>query len=451
MKKSISRRDFLKAAALTSAGAVLAACTSPTAAPAATATTTTATGGGLEGTIRVFALMGVPVTPVCQLLVAAVQAKNPKLNIKLDGYDGSAEKIYTAAAAGTLDDVFFNSDGNLVPFVANKVCLDLKPYATVDPDISLDDIFAPMLGLGSFNGGVYMLPEALDVIVMYYNKALLTKAGADMPTTDWTWDDFIANMKKVVAISKSATGVPDYWGSTMGNWWAQLIPFIYGYGGKVYDATTNKSTWSDPKTIAGLTAYFDMWTKDNIQVPLGMDLGGDAFALGKSATMMTIEGARTGEQAAIATKFDWDVQLVPKAPDGKHHAGMGCWGLSVYANSKMKQAAYEFAKTLVTPSIQFILAQQQLAVPLVKSVANDPSWMQGLPTPPANLKAFVDAANDADLPPVNFPSACGSVYSGIVNKAYQDAMAAVVQNGADVTQAFTAADATIQACLDKNK
>jgi ABC-type glycerol-3-phosphate transport system substrate-binding protein len=117
----------------------------------------------------------------------------------------------------------------------------------------------------------------------------------------------------------------------------------------------------------------------------------------------------------------------------------------------MTEAAYQYVKTLDTPAMQSLLAKQELAVPLVKSVANDPSWMKGLPTPPTNLMAFVTGANDADLPPVDFPAACGSVYSGIVNKAYLDAIDNVLYGKKSVTDAFAEADTTIQACLDTNK
>lgn len=458
MSKIMSRRNFLKAAALTGAGAALAACSTPTAAPTTAAATAAPTGAApvsaLEGTIKVFALVGAPVTPVCNQIKAILTSKYPKLTIKIDPYDGTQEKIFTAAAAGTLDDVFFNSDGNIVPFANNNVTLDLKPLASVDKDFSLDDIFPNMLGLGTFNGQVMMFPEALDVVTMYYNKDLLAKAGADMPTDTWTWDDFITNMKKVVAISKNAQGVPDFWGldNQTYNWWATVIPWVYGYGGKVWDPATHKSTWTDPKTLEGLTAYTDMWTKDNIVQPLGSDVGGQAFLMGKAAVWTHIEGVRpTVRTAGKAIPFDWDVQLMPKMPDGKHHSGMGCWGLSVYSKSKMTQAAYEFAKTMVTPSMQLLLAQQELAVPLVKSVANDPTWMEGLPTPPTNLIAFVKGADDADLPPVDFPANCGSVYSGIVNKAYLDALEAVLRGTKPVDQAFKEADTTIQGCLDTNK
>jgi multiple sugar transport system substrate-binding protein len=450
MSKTMSRRNFLKAAALTGAGAALAACT-----PKAVATPTTAPSSGtpastMEGELRVLALQGPPVTPVCNQIGAIVTSKYPKLTIKYELYPGDVAVLYTQAAAGTLSDVFFNSDGNIVPFANNNVTLDLKPLAIADKEFNLDDIFPSMLGLGTFNGKVMMFPEALDVVTMYYNKDLLTKAGAAMPTADWTWDDFITNMEKVVAISKNAQGVPDFWGidNQTWSWWATVIPWIYGYGGKVWDPATKKSTWSDPKTLQGLTAYADMWKK--VGQPLGTDVGGQSFMLGKAAVWTHIEGVRSSVRTAgKAVPFDWDVQIMPKMPDGKHHTGMGCWGLSVYAKSKMQPAAYEFAKTLVTPAMQRALAQQELAVPLVKSVANDPSWMQGLPTPPTNLMAFVSGADDADLPPVDFPAACGSVYQGIVSTEYIAALEAVLRGTKTVDQAFKDADTTIQPCLDK--
>jgi anaerobic selenocysteine-containing dehydrogenase len=91
MSKTMSRRNFLKAAALTGAGAALAACSSPTAAPTATAAAAAATAGptapapaaALEGTIKIFALQGAPVTPVCNQIAAIVTSKYPKLTIKI--------------------------------------------------------------------------------------------------------------------------------------------------------------------------------------------------------------------------------------------------------------------------------------------------------------------------------------------------------------------------------
>ena len=138
-------------------------------------------------------------------------------------------------------------------------------------------------------------------------------------------------------------------------------------------------------------------------------------------------------------------------PDGKHRTGMGTWSLSVFAKSKMKDAAYEFVKHLITPSIQTLMASKEIAVPLLKSLTKDTSWASGLQTPPKNFQAFVKGADDAVLPPTDYPADCGSYYSGLMMTNYQGALEAVIRGTKTAEDAFKAADDAIQACLDKNK
>jgi len=449
MSKTISRRNFLKLAAATGTGAVLAACgTQPTATPVAPISSQ------FTGTLRVLGLPGAPVQPANDLLTAGFTSRYPGMQVKYEYIQGTYdEQLYTAAAAGTLADVFFCADLYVVPFAAHGVTLDLKPAAESDPTVKLDDVFPNMLGLSTFNNKIIMFPSGLDVVVMYYNRTLLKQAGVGDPPDTWTWDDYAANMQKVTALAKDAQGNPQYWGMSNGawSWWATVYPWIVGYGGDIVDSTNKKSTWSDPKTLGGLKAYANLWTTAKVAQPMGLDVGGDAFTLGRAATTFTIQAARPGYRDAIKDKFDFDVQLVPKMPNGKHETGMGTWGMSVYSKSKQIDAAFQYLKGLISPNIQRILAKQMVVVPLNKSVTSDPTWMDGIPTPPKNLMAFVKAADDAILPYMNYPGACGSFYSGIVSKAYSDALEAVLRGKSTPEEAFPGADKTIQDCLDQQK
>jgi multiple sugar transport system substrate-binding protein len=281
--------------------------------------------------------------------------------------------------------------------------------------------------------------------------ASVTAAGAEVPKDTWTWDDFIANTKKITELEKDENGNPMYWGLSNGtwNWWATYDPWIVGYGGKILD--NGKSTWSDPKTIEGIKAYTELWTKHNVAQPLGLDVGGDAFTLGRAAVWTHIPGQRSGVRTNVADKFKWDVQVLPLMPDGKHRTGMGAWGLSAYANSKNKDLAYEYVKLLISPSIQSILAKKEMGTPLVKSVANDPSWMEGQPTPPTNLQAFIKGADDAILPEMNYPAECGSFYAGELNTSITTALENILRGVMGVEEALKEIDDTTQKCLDENK
>lgn len=454
--KALSRRDFLKVTTVTAGAAVLAACQAATPAPTEEVKPAEVKAPAeMEGELRMLTLQGPPVEPVQELILVALQSKYPKVKVKFE-YDGAgnAEKYYTAAASGTMADVFFSADLWVVPFAKNSVSMDLKPYAEADPEMDLNDIFPSMLGLGTFNGQIHMVPSSLDVVTMYYNKTLFEQAGAELPTDQWTWDDLVTQCKKIVELEKDEQGNPKYWGLShtsngVWGWWAAYYPWIVGYGGKILDG--GKSTWSDPKTVAGLKAYTDLWTVHNIAQPLGMDLGGDSFRLGRAAIYTHIPGVRTGLRTDVGDKFDWDVQLMPKMPDGKHRTGMGAWGLSAYNGGKMKDLAYQYVKTMVTPSLQSLMARKEMATPLVKSVANDPSWMENLPKPPTNLTAFVKGADEAVLPVMDYPADCGSFYAGELSQSISTALESILRGTTSVEDALKAIDETTQICLDKNK
>lgn len=145
------------------------------------------------------------------------------------------------------------------------------------------------------------------------------------------------------------------------NWWATVYPWVEGYGGKIL--ADGKSTWSDPKSLAGLQAYADLWAKHNIAQPLGLDVGGDSFQLGRAAIYTHIQAMRTPIRDNVGDKFEWDVQLMPLMPDGKHRTGMGTWGMSVYSGSKQAELAYQYVKNIITPDVQRQMTKAEIIVP----------------------------------------------------------------------------------------
>ena len=456
LKRVVSRRDFLRLTMAASGVAALAACAAP-AAPAAPAASSGAAASEAAAPaaepveLRVSILQGAPVEPVNNFLSEATIAKNPTVTTKFEFISGDlAELVYAQAAAGTLADVFFSADLFAVPFAKNGVSLDLRAMAEGDADVDLDDVFPAMLGLGTVDNEIHFLPSGLDVVTMYYNKTLFEQAGAELPTDTWTWDDLITNCKLITEMEKDESGNPKYWGMSNAtwNWWATVYPWVVGHGGLIL--ADNKSTWSDPKTVEGLQAYADLWAKHNIAQPLGLDVGGDSFQLGRAAIYPYIQAVRTPIRDNVADKFEWDVQVMPLMPDGKHRTGMGTWGMSAYSGSKNPELAYQYVKNIITPDVQTKMTKAEIIVPLLRSIAEGSEWMQGLKTPPQNFMAFVNGADDAILPVMDHPADCGSFYVGVVQQAYQAALEEVIRGTKGAEEAFTAADVTIQACLDEN-
>jgi multiple sugar transport system substrate-binding protein len=134
----------------------------------------------------------------------------------------------------------------------------------------------------------------------------------------------------------------------------------------------------------------DQWHKHQIAKPIGVDVGGDAFLLEKSATTLNIPGMCVTYRENIADKFEWDVVRVPAHPKGPF-TGMGTYGYAVSANAQRPQAAWDFVKYLASPTGQSIIARTYAGIPLLKSMADDPTWRE-LPPPPANKDAFILSA-----------------------------------------------------------
>ena len=101
------------------------------------------------------------------------------------------------------------------------------------------------------------------------------------------------------------------------NWWAWYVPWIVGYGGSLLAEDGRTVTLASPESLAGLTAYTNMWTVDGINQPLDFDAGGDCFFVGKCATSFTIAGQMSALRALDPQPFVWDVEVIPTLPNGK--------------------------------------------------------------------------------------------------------------------------------------
>jgi multiple sugar transport system substrate-binding protein len=394
-------------------------------------------------TIRFGTLTGSFIDGVNKMMVDQFQAAHPDVTVTTEVITGDDISIplIAQAAAHSLPDVIFTADLYVVPFAKAGISIDMEPLAKADPTFDLSDVYENMLALSKVEGkGIYMIPSSYDVVTLYFNKSIFEAAGAPLPTADSTWDDVIASCK--IIKEKTDNYCIPY---TSLKWWAVYVPWIMGYGGSVLSEDGKTAMFNSPETLAGLEAFTDMWTKDGIGQPSDFDAGGDCFIVGKCALQLTIPGPMASLRALEPQPFDWDVEVIPSLPNGKV-TGMGTYGFSVTADATDPALAWEFIKGLLSPETQKQVALNYSGMPLLKSLRNDPDIL-ALPGPPDNIEAFLKNGENG-ITPTYFPGDCGSLYAGQINSEINSAFDAVVDGGASVTDAFTAANDTIQSCLN---
>jgi multiple sugar transport system substrate-binding protein len=465
-KKNVQKKTMI--AAFAAIAIVTAACAAPaapaapaattapaaaeaTAAPAAAeATTAPATAGEISPDIAeeitVYNVPGAP-TKVIDLMKTEFAKKYPnvKITVNTHGSGDFAEALFAKGAANNLEDIVFNADLYVPPFVDANLLVDMEALAKADKNFNFDDIYPSILGLGQVatTPGVFMLPSGLDTVQMYYNKTMWEAAGAPLPTDKTTWDEFIAACK-VVMEKNPDTFCFDH---GAGNWWAYFVPWVEGYGGRVLSEDGKTSQFSTAEARAGLTAYGELWTKHKVAVPPGSNIT-DCFVVQKCAAFFHIPAFINDFRTKIGDKFEWDVQFSPAHPV-KHVTGMGTYGFSISKNADNPQLAWEFLKLMAQPDIQLEMFKQRLSAPLLKSMATNPAVMNPDDgQPPANMAAFVNGGN-IGIFPQNYPVSCGGLYSGQVNSAINAMLESIIRGAKTVDQATTDADAEIQACLDR--
>ena len=133
-----------------------------------------------------------------QAIVDAFHVANPKITVKVTVSDWEPywDKLQTSIAGGDAPDVFA-MDGPLFPdYQTRDVLLDLKPFIDRDgydlgqlADQAVADFTTP--------DGQFGLPRDLNVVALYYNKAMFDAAGIPYPDDTWDWAKLTDVAKKL--------------------------------------------------------------------------------------------------------------------------------------------------------------------------------------------------------------------------------------------------------------
>lgn len=385
-----------------------------------------------------------------QIVVDQYAKENPGVKIEFEPIPTTyVDKITAMQTGGTLPDVIYVADAHVKPFAANKIAADMDKLAAKDKasQALLKDVYPAMLDLGRVKSipGQYMLPWALDVLVMYYNKSMFKASGVEFPKPSWTLDDLIIAAK---AMTKPADNPAQGQYGVNLSWtaWSEYVPWMRGFGGDLVSADGKQQLIDSAGSVEGIEAMSSLVTKHKVAPPIGTDFGGNAFQLGKVGIVFGIRNASVANRKNIGTNFDWDVELRPAFPK-KRVTGMGTAGTGVSTQTKLPDAAWQLAKYTISPPAQKIYSSSYGSVPVLQSMKADASW-RSLAAPPANIDTFLKAADYGTLPP-DTPLSCGTVYVGDLNVLMTKTLTDIVNGKVAPGTGLRDAAEQVKACLAK--
>ncbi|MBA2718560.1 MAG: sugar ABC transporter substrate-binding protein [Chloroflexi bacterium] len=332
--------------------------------------------------------------------VEALTQEHPNVSVTVEPQAGDdySQKITLQAASNTLPDVFWIHDQGIKAFAEKGITLDLAQCA-----VDTSDFYESMLALGQHQGRQYMLPRDYNHLVTMYNVDMFTKAGVPLPKDGWTWDEMVDAARKLTI--KDANGKTTQYGIEGDNfsWWAITVPAIRGFGGEVISAAGDVAVDSD-EAAKGIDALYQLVKQgvatNEFQSPT------EFLENGQAAMYFHVRPIVGATNDVIAGKFKWDFATFPKFPV-KHVVGTGTSGYAISATTKHPEEACQLLALIGSEAGQKIFSSTGNAVPILKSLADDPGW-RAVPDPSLNHDAFVEFPEADSLPiEVQLPAAVG--------------------------------------------
>ncbi len=179
-------------------------------------------------------------------------------SIKVDFFanDAYKTKVRTAVGAGEGPTFIYGWGGGVLEsYVDAGQIEDLTGFLAENPEVK-DRYLQSVLKSGEIDGKTYAIPNTtIQPIVLYYNKELFEKVGAQPPKT---WDELMALVPKFkeAGVAPFSLGGQSKWPDLM--WLEYLVDRIGGP--EVFNniAANKPDAWSDPAVVEALTKIQDL-------------------------------------------------------------------------------------------------------------------------------------------------------------------------------------------------
>lgn len=198
-KNMISRRDFLKAAGLTTMAAGLVAC-GGSASSSSTASSASATAASADAekqlTVTWWGNQTRNERTIATLDLYAEQNPGVTFDPQVAEWADYWNKLATASAGKSLPDIIQMDYKYLDQYVTNGLLTDLTPYVE-DGTLDVSNVDEGILNTGKgVDGGLYAICIGINAPALVYNKTLLDEAGITV-SDNMTVDEFKALCKEI--------------------------------------------------------------------------------------------------------------------------------------------------------------------------------------------------------------------------------------------------------------
>ncbi|MBA2276130.1 MAG: sugar ABC transporter substrate-binding protein [Chloroflexia bacterium] len=368
--------------------------------------------------LQVTVWVGEPEFQAMQELAARYTESHPGVTVEfiniVDGGPWGRDQLQRMIAGGTPPDLMMMNTGQFEAFGSRDALANLDERIAAD---QLDlGVYWPAAVEGCKVGGaVHGLPKDISAHLVYLNTDFFADAGVELPSPEWTWDQYREVCKALVGQDKWGTSIePAAWS------WGS---FIHTNGGQILSDDRTECRLTMPESTEALQAYFSVLTEDQSAVPPGAlpqtPGGRDQWLAGIIG--ITMAGPWFRPTVVEADAFKWTVVPYPRPAGGEAPLSVlytDQWAMS--ATSDNPDEAWELLKFLGGPD--GLTAWGEIygsrSITPVRELALSDAWLGfgGAEHRPDN-QAFLDQLERTVPPPTNFAN--GAEVENLWNEQFE--------------------------------
>jgi multiple sugar transport system substrate-binding protein len=340
----------------------------------------------------------------------ATNGKNIKVNLEVHPWDGGqySEDLFNVAMGGGAPDTAGFKLTSTPLFVANNLLEPLDSYIEKwEGKDEIEDSLYTTLKNVTNDGKLYLMPWNIQVLYVYYRPSIFKKAGIGVPET---YEEFLEAIKKTT-LDTNGDGKTDVYGYGLRGSKGGQEPwgsFIYARGGSFEDMTS-------PGAIKGMEDFINIY-KNGYAPPSAPNDGFTQIIANfqSGLTAMTIQHIGSSKNMIDTFGDDVDAFQIPPSKEGSRWTSMGDTETVMFADSKNKDAAFEWIAYLANGKGQETWCVTTGNVPVSQRV-------RALPAIDENrfMKVSVEGAPFADIIPVRETTTdwINNIWPGTIQRA----------------------------------
>lgn len=234
-----------------------------------------------------------------------------------------------------------------------------------------DDFLPGLFDAMKVEGGYAAIPYNLDMRVLWMNKALLEKAGADVPTD---WDSYLATSEKLKKIGAYSFGVGAGAGSFTGS--HILTSFMFNNGGGIFNENQEPDLLTD-RNIEAMEFVLEMVEKGYVD-PGTVSYTADNVDDQWRARTFGMGWSTSGQAANVGGDVQAEMEVISPltGPHGDKGAIYFPNNIMMYTDSPDQAATEDFATYYYQNMAPLWKQHTGIGLPPLKSIAETPEFRE---------------------------------------------------------------------------